>query len=108
MSASTGLCGGQREIVVPTATARDTWLDRVVAVKVSKEKFSERFEREAQAVAALNHPHVCTLYDVGPNYLVLEYIEGKPLKGPARAGEVLRLAAQIAEALDARRRPRMA
>jgi eukaryotic-like serine/threonine-protein kinase len=54
--------------------ARDTRLDRVVAIKISEEKFSERFEREARAVAALNHPHICTLFDVGPNYLVMESI----------------------------------
>jgi len=48
--------------------ARDTRLDRVVAIKVSQEAFSERFEREARAVAALNHPNICQLYDVGPNY----------------------------------------
>jgi serine/threonine protein kinase len=49
---------------------------------VSKEQFSERFQREARAVEAMNHPHICVLYDVGPNYLVMEYVEGKPLKGP--------------------------
>ncbi len=59
--------------------ARDTRLDRIVAVKVSKEQFSERFEREARTVAALNHPNICTLYDVGLNYLVMEYLEGEPL-----------------------------
>ena len=53
--------------------ARDTRLDRIVAVKTSHAKFSERFEREAHTVAALNHPHICTLYDVGPDYLVMEY-----------------------------------
>src|SRR6266436_5901030 len=84
--------------------ARDTRLDRVVAVKVSKEKFSERFEREARAVAALNHPHICTLHDVGPNYLVMEYIDGQPLKGPVPLDEALRLATQIADALDAAHR----
>src|SRR5258708_39677573 len=62
--------------------ARDTRLDRMVAIKVSTEQFGERFAREARAVAALNHPNICTLYDVGPNYLVMEYIEGTPLKGP--------------------------
>ncbi len=50
--------------------ARDTRLDRIVAIKVSKQEFTERFEREARAVAALNHPNICTLHDVGPNYLV--------------------------------------
>ena len=66
--------------------ARDTRLDRIVAVKVSKEQFSERFEREARTVAALNHPNICTLYDVGPNYLVMEYVEGEPLKACALGG----------------------
>ena len=62
--------------------ARDTRLERTVAIKVSKEAFSERFRNEALAIAALNHPHICTLYDVGPDYLVMEYVEGKPLHGP--------------------------
>src|SRR5258706_14871416 len=70
--------GGMGEVY----KARDTRLDRVVAIKVSKEQFSDRFEREARAVAALNHPHICQLYDVGPNYLVMEFVEGAPLKGP--------------------------
>jgi serine/threonine protein kinase len=56
--------------------ARDTRLDRIVAIKISNEQFTERFELEARAVAALNHPNICTLHDVGPNYLVMEYIEG--------------------------------
>jgi serine/threonine protein kinase len=81
---------GPYEIITPIAAggmgevykARDTRLDRMVAIKVSKTEFSERFEREARAVAALNHPNICQLYDVGPNYLVMEYIEGTPLKGP--------------------------
>ena len=80
--------------------ARDTRLDRIVAVKVSKEVFSERFEREARVIAALNHPHICALYDVGPDYLVMEYIEGKPLKGPMPMEEALPLAVQIAAALE--------
>lgn len=65
--------------------ARDTRLDRTVAIKIAAAQFNERFEREARAVAALNHPHICTLYDVGPDYLV-EYIEGKPLRGPTAGG----------------------
>jgi serine/threonine-protein kinase len=81
--------------------ARDTRLNRVVAIKVSKEQFSERFEREAHAVAALNHSNVCTLHDVGPNYLVMEYIEGTPLKGPLPLQQALKYAAQICDALDA-------
>ena len=62
--------------------ARDTRLERTVAIKVAKEKFEERFRNEALTVAALNHPHVCTLFDVGPDYLVMEYVEGKALRGP--------------------------
>src|ERR1041384_4248621 len=81
--------------------ARDTRLDRIVAIKVSKTEFSERFEREARAVAALNHSNICTLYDVGPNYLVMEYIEGAALKGPLAIDQALKYAAQICDALDA-------
>ena len=66
--------GGMGEVY----KARDTRLDRLVAIKVSKEKFSERFEREARSIAALNHPHICQIYDVGPDYLVLEHVEGSP------------------------------
>jgi eukaryotic-like serine/threonine-protein kinase len=62
--------------------ARDPRLNRTVAIKTSKVEFNERFEREARAVAALNHPHICQLYDVGPNYLVMEFVEGASLKGP--------------------------
>ncbi len=81
--------------------ARDTRLDRIVAVKVSNEQFSERFEREARAVARLNHSNICTLHDVGLNYLVMEYIEGAPLKGPLPLDQALKYAAQICDALDA-------
>src|SRR5665213_1654045 len=81
--------------------ARDTRLDRIVAIKVSKTEFSERFEREARAVAALNHSNICTLHDVGPNYLVMEYIEGTPLKGPLPVDQALKYAVQICDALDA-------
>jgi Tol biopolymer transport system component/predicted Ser/Thr protein kinase len=84
--------------------ARDTRLGRTVAIKVSKKNFSERFEREARAVAALSHPNICTLYDVGPDYLVMEYIEGKPLKGPMNVETALRYAIEIAKALDAAHR----
>jgi serine/threonine protein kinase len=80
--------------------ARDTRLNREVAIKVSKEQFSERFEREARAVAALNHPHICTLYDVGPNFLVMELIEGVPLRGPLSQHETLRFAGEICDALE--------
>jgi serine/threonine protein kinase len=81
--------------------ARDSRLDRIVAIKITDERFSSRFEREARAVAALNHPHICTLYDVGQNYLVMEYVEGKPLQGPMPVKEALRLAIQMADALAA-------
>src|SRR5215475_12766736 len=84
--------------------ARDTRLHRDVAVKVSDEQFSERFGREAQAVAALNHPHICTLHDVGPNYLVMEYIDGRPLQGPLSLEQALRYAGQICDALIAAHR----
>src|SRR5580692_7181112 len=70
--------------------ARDTRLNRIVAIKVSKEQFSDRFEHEARAIAALNHPHICTLFDVGPDYLVMEYIDGKPIKGPLSVETALR------------------
>ena len=62
-----------------------TRLNRDVAIKISAQQFSDRFTREARAIAALNHPNICTLYDIGPNYLVMEYIEGTPLKGPSSA-----------------------
>jgi eukaryotic-like serine/threonine-protein kinase len=82
--------------------ARDTRLDRIVAIKVSQGHFSERFEREAKAIAALNHSNICTLYDVGPNYLVIEFIEeGTPLKGPLPVDQALKYGAQICDALDA-------
>src|ERR1700722_3848169 len=81
--------------------ARDTRLNRIVAIKVSKEQFTERFEREARAVAALNHPNIAALYDVGPNYLVMEYVEGSSPKGPLPFEDALRIARQIAIALEA-------
>src|ERR1700686_4256615 len=84
--------------------ARDTRLDRVVAIKRLKAEHAERFKREARAIAALNHPHVCQIYDVGSDYLVMEYIEGEPLKSPLAPDEAVRLALQIAEALEAAHR----
>jgi eukaryotic-like serine/threonine-protein kinase len=84
--------------------ALDSRLDRIVALKVSKEQFSELFHHEARAVAALNHPHICQLYDIGPNYLVMEFVDGHLLKGPLRADEAVRYAIQIADALDAAHR----
>jgi len=86
--------------------ARDTRLNRDVAVKVSSEQFSERFEREARVIASLNHPNICTLHDVGPNYLVMELVEGptlaeRILEGAVSLDESLAIAKQIAAALDA-------
>jgi len=85
--------GGMGEVY----KARDTRLDRVVAVKVASGAFSERFDREARAVASLNHPHICTLHDVGPNYLVMEFLEGETLaaliaRGPIPFAEAMKLA----------------
>src|ERR1017187_5050002 len=80
--------------------ARDTRLNGFVPIKPSHKRFNERFEREAQAIAALNHPYICTLYDIGPDYLVMEYLEGQPLKGPLPVRDFLRYAVQIADALD--------
>jgi serine/threonine protein kinase len=81
--------------------ARDTRLDRVVAIKISKDEWSERFEREARAVSALNHPHICQIYDVGPNYLVVEFVEGAPVQPPDSPQRLLDLAVQIADGLTA-------
>ncbi len=89
--------GGMGEVY----KAHDTRLQRDVAIKTSAKQFSERFEREARAIAALNHPNICTLFDVGPNYLVMEYVEGEPLKGPYSLDKALDCARQIASALEA-------
>ena len=70
--------------------ARDPRLDRTVAIKLSKEAFSERFEREARAVAALNHPNICQVYDIGPNYLVMEFIDGSPVSAVDRVRQFFR------------------
>src|SRR5882762_1869621 len=89
--------GGMGEVY----RAHDPRLNRDVAIKISASQFSERFTREAQAIAALNHPNVCTLYDVGPNYLVMEFVEGETLSGPLPIGTALNQARQIAEAIEA-------
>ena len=94
--------GGMGEVY----RAVDTRLGRTVAIKLSREKFSDRFEREARAIAALNHPHICTLYDVGPNYLVMEFIEGETLaqrltRGKLSMEQVVQYGGQIAAALAA-------
>jgi eukaryotic-like serine/threonine-protein kinase len=81
--------------------ARDTRLDRIVALKFSTTTFSQLFESEARAISALNHPHICQLYDIGPNYLVMEYVDGKPLSGPLPLDKALLYAGQILDALHA-------
>jgi serine/threonine-protein kinase len=106
--------GGMGEVY----RARDTRLGRDVAIKVLPDELAanpdriRRFEWEARAIAALNHPHICQIYDVAlpdrqgdtPSYLVLEYVHGSPVRGPMPAAEVLPLALQIADALDAAHR----
>ena len=103
--------GGMGEVY----RARDTRLDRTVAIKVLPEQFSQnpdlkqRFEREARAISSLNHPHICTLHDVGHqdgvDYLVMEYLEGESLaarlmKGPLPVEQVLKTGTEIADALE--------
>lgn len=92
--------GGMGEVF----KARDSRLDRVVALKTSKDQFTDRVENEARATAALNHPHIAALYDIGPNYLVMEYVEGQPLRGPLPLPQALRYGKQILEALEAAHR----
>src|SRR5437773_5054544 len=89
--------GGMGEVF----RARDMRLARDVAIKVSTAHFSERFEREARAIAAFNHPNICQLYDVGPNYLVMELVEGEPLKGPLAVEKAIAYSNQILDALAA-------
>jgi serine/threonine-protein kinase len=86
--------------------ARDPRMGREVAIKLSAEHFSDRFEREVRAVAALNHANICQVYDVGPNYLVMELIEGLTLSERIKGGalpleEALVIARQIGDALEA-------
>src|SRR5260370_41412252 len=92
--------GGRGEL----CKACETRLDRIVAIKISSARFSERFRQESRAIAALNHPHICTLYDIGPDYLVMEDIDGAPIRGPLPLDRALKLATQIADALDAAHR----
>jgi serine/threonine protein kinase len=94
--------GGMGEVY----RARDPRMGREVAIKVSDERFSDRISREVHAVAALNHSNICHLYDVGPNYLVMELVEGRTLEQRIKQGavpldEALRIARQIADALEA-------
>src|SRR5690349_16459347 len=80
--------------------ARDTRLGRTVAIKRINIEHSARFEQEARAIAALSHPNICTLHDVGPDYLVMEHVEGHPVRGPLASPEAVRVAMQIAAALE--------
>jgi Tol biopolymer transport system component len=118
---------GAYEIVAPRGaggmgevyTARDTRLDRMVAVKVltgalaADAQSRQRFEQEARSIAALNHPHICTIHDVGRHgdvdYLVMELLEGETLgdrlkKGPLGIAEALAIAVQVGDALAAAHR----
>jgi Tol biopolymer transport system component len=112
---------GPYEIVAPLGAggmgevfrARDTRLDRTVAIKICTGRFTERFEREARAISSLNHPHICALYDIGREgtveFLVMEFLEGESLEARLRKGhlpieEALQIAIQIAGALDAAHR----
>jgi serine/threonine protein kinase len=109
MSVAVGSRLGPYDILAPIGAggmgevfrARDTRLNRIVAVKILHQDFSERVEHEARAIAGLNHPNICQIYDVGPNYLVMEFIEGESPKGPMELDNALRIARQIADALDA-------
>src|SRR6516162_1687036 len=111
MSASTGLCGGQREIVVPTATAVDTKLEREVAIKVLPAALAgdperlARFEREAKVLAQLNHPGIAAIHGVEDRALVMELVPGPTLadrikQGPIPPAEVEQILLQIADALE--------
>src|SRR4029079_14968933 len=88
--------GGMGEVY----SAHDPRTGRDVAIKVSAEGFNERFDREVRAVAALNHPNICTLFDVGPNYLVMELVEGESPQGPMPLETAMNYARQIAAALE--------
>ena len=86
--------------------ARDTRLGRAVAIKVTHDQFSSRFQSEARAISSLNHPNICTLYDVGPDYLVMELLEGETLRellkrAPLPWRKAAELGAAIAEGLAA-------
>ena len=114
MALTAGTRLGPYEILAPIGAggmgevyrAHDPRVGRDVAIKVSAEQFTERFEREIRAVASLNHSNICTLYDVGPNYLVMELVEGPTLAERIKQGaipleESLEIARQIADALEA-------
>src|SRR5438105_10788645 len=81
--------------------AHDPRLGRDVAIKLSKEQFTDRFEREARAIAALNHPNICHIYDVGPNYIVMEYVEGSRIRPADDPRKLIQLAIQVADGMSA-------
>jgi serine/threonine protein kinase len=89
--------GGMGEVY----RAHDSRLNRDVAVKVAGAQFSERFAREARSIAALNHTNICHLYDVGPDYLVMEFVEGQELRGPLGFDEALPLIQQLIDGIEA-------
>jgi serine/threonine protein kinase len=89
--------GGMGEVY----RARDPRLNRDVAIKISNAQFTERFTREARAIAALNHTNICHLYDVGPDYLVMEYVEGQDLRGPMDIEDALPIIQQLIDGIEA-------
>ena len=109
MALAAGVRLGPYEILSPIGAggmgevwkARDTRLGRLVAIKKVKEQHSERFKQEARTIAALNHPYICQLHDIGEDYIVLEFVEGKSLPCPLPEREAVHLAIQIATALEA-------
>src|SRR5271169_66544 len=109
MSLTPGTCLGPYNILAPLGAGGmgevwkglDTRLNRTVAIKTASAVFSDRFDREARAIAALNHPNICQLYDIGPNYLVMEFVEGTPIAPVDTSRKLLDLAVQIADGLSA-------
>ena len=89
--------GGMGEVY----RALDGRIGREVAIKISAERFTDRSDRETRAIASLNHPNICTLHDVGPNYLVMELVDGEAPRGPMPLETALHYARQIVDALDA-------
>src|ERR1700676_4602565 len=84
--------------------ARDPRLYPPLAIKTSPARLSERFDREARAIAALNHPNISQIYDVGPDYIVMEYVDGSEINGPLPLDLALKAAIQLAAALEAAHR----
>ena len=89
--------GGMGEVY----RAHDDRVNRDVAIKVSSARFTERFTREARTIALLNHTNICHLYDVGPNYLVMEFVEGQDLRGPLGFADALPIVEQLIDGIEA-------